>query len=191
VDVTAEGAHSIWERKDGRFLQLARVNDVTVLDAAHQHSGVARTVIEDALFETGRPVLVVPRAKVSLLPRHIAIAWDGSARASRAVKDAMPFLTAAQRVSVITVTGEKDLSRMAPGADLATYLFRHGIDCRLETLATVHGDVGRALRGFVANEGAELLVMGAFVHARLRQAILGGVTRSLLDECPVPLMLAH
>jgi nucleotide-binding universal stress UspA family protein len=191
LDVTAETAHSARERKDTRLLQLGRVNDVTVLDAAHGHGSAARINIEDALFETGRPVLVIPPAKTQLLPRHVAVAWDGSSRAARAVKDALPFLSAAQRVSVVTVTGEKDLSRMAPGADLATYLIRHRIDCRFETLAAVRGDVGRTLRNFITEEAVEMLVMGAFVHTRLREAILGGVTRSLLDRSPVPLMLSH
>lgn len=80
---------------------------------------------------------------------------------------------------------------MAPGADLATYLARHGVDCKLATLATKAGDVAERLRLFVAEEDMEMVVMGAFVHSRSREEILGGVTQSLLDQPPVSLFLAH
>jgi nucleotide-binding universal stress UspA family protein len=81
---------------------------------------------------------------------------------------------------------------MAPGADLATYLTRHGIEaCKLATLTARRADVGARLRLFVREEEIDMIVMGAFVHSRFRQAVLGGVTRSMLDETPVPLFMSH
>jgi nucleotide-binding universal stress UspA family protein len=121
----------------------------------------------------------------------VAIAWDGSAASARAVKDALPLLSGAETVVAVTVEGEKDLSGMAPGAELAAYLACHGVDCKLATLVANYRDVGERLRLFVAEEAIEMIVMGAFVHSRLRQTLLGGVTQSLLDRPPVPLFLAH
>lgn len=144
------------------------------------------------LFDSGRPVIVVPRKGGKIPPRRIAIAWDGSARAARATSDAMPFQAGADAVIAVTVTGEKDLSRMAPGADVAMYLAKHGVvDCKLATLAAAQGDVAARLRLFVLEENIDMIVMGAFVHTRFREALLGGVTRSLLDDATVPLFLAH
>lgn len=81
---------------------------------------------------------------------------------------------------------------MAPGADLDIYLARHGVkDPKLATLTAKYADVAARLRLFVAEEDIDMIVMGAFVHSRLREAVLGGVTRSMLDDCPVPLFLAH
>jgi nucleotide-binding universal stress UspA family protein len=192
--ITCVSDHTIspLEPRTARLTRLARVNDITVLDAAEAQDGAQRTAIEDVLFEGGRPLLVVPRAGGTSAPRRIAIAWDGSARSARAVADAMPFLKQAGSVFVVTVTGEKDLSRMAPGADLAGYLLHHGVyEPRLEMLSAVQGDAAARLRKFAADENIDMLVMGAFVHSRFRQAILGGVTRSLLDEVPVTLFMAH
>jgi nucleotide-binding universal stress UspA family protein len=192
VNLVAEHANALFEPRDARFVQLARVHDVVILDAADAADSAGRRVIEDMLFDSGRPVVVISRFAGNVTPRRIAIAWDGSARAARAVKDALPFLIGADLVVAVTITGEKDLSRMAPGADLASYLARHGItNCKLATLAGAGGDVAARLRLFVAEEDVEMIVMGAFVHSRFREAVLGGVTRSMLDDTPVPLFLSH
>jgi nucleotide-binding universal stress UspA family protein len=174
-----------------RFAQLARVHDVAVLDSARAGTQ-GREAIEDALFDSGRPVLVVPAHGGKPMPRRIAIAWDGSARAARAVSDAIMFLGSAELALAVTVSGEKDLSRMAPGADLASWLAGHGVTgCKLATLAARRADVAARLRLFVAEEEIDMIVMGAFVHTRFREAVLGGVTRSLLDDAPVPLFMSH
>jgi len=191
LNVVAEHASSPFDSRSGRFVQLARVHDLAILDAAEISDPSQRTVIEDVLFDSGCPLLLVPRDGGAVRPERIAIAWDGSARSARAVKDALPVLVRAETVMAVTVEGEKDLSRMAPGADLAIFLARHGIECKLATLVAEAGDVAERLRSFLASEGMEMIVMGAFVHSRFRQAILGGVTRSLLERPPVPLFLAH
>ena len=188
VDLVAQ--HSPSDART-RFAQLARVHDVTVLDTA-KSSSPGRAAIEDALFDSGRPVLVIPPQGGKPAPRRIAIAWDGSARVARAVNDALMFLRSAELVVAVTISGEKDLSRMAPIADLDIYLVKHGVeDPKLATLTAKRADVAARLRLFVAEEDIEMIVMGAFVHSRFREAVLGGVTRSMLDDAPVPLFLAH
>ena len=192
VACMSEHTMSPLEARSGRFVRLARVNDLGVLDAAEEQDYAQKNVIEDALFDGGRPLLVVPRTGGNAAPKRVAVAWDGSSRAARAVSGALPFLRKASKVFILTVTGEKDLSRMALGADLATYLIHHDIpDPRCEVLSAIDGDAAARIRKFVADEAIDLLVMGAFVHSRFRQDLLGGVTRSLLDDLPTTLFMAH
>ena len=192
VKLVTECATSPFEHGDARFVQLARLHDLTILDAAGLGDVAGRTAVEDVLFDSGRPLIIVPAHGRSLAPRRVAIAWDGSARAARAVKDALPLLKAAELVVAVTIAGEKDLSRMAPCADLATYLTRHGIEgCKLAAPTARRADVAAPLRLFVTEEAIDMIVMGAFVHSRFRQAVLGGVTRSMLDETTVPLFMSH
>ncbi len=191
VDFVAEHPHSPFETGSYRFVHIARVNDITVLDAVDAADAALREAAEDVLFDSGRPVLLVPPHGGAASPQRIVVAWDGSARCARAVRDALPLLAAASMVVAVTVTGEKDLSRMTPGSDLATYLALHCIDCKLATLVAERRDVAERLRLFVAEEEIDTIVMGAFVHSRFRQAILGGVTSSLLDQPPVQLFMAH
>lgn len=191
LDVIVEHPNSPFESRSSRFVQLARVHDLTLLDAADASDTSRRDAIEDVLFDSGHALLLVPSHGGMVRPSRIAIAWEGSARSARAVKDALPFLGMADTVVAVTIEGEKDLTRMAPGADLAIWLARHGVECKLATLTAQTRDVAERLRLFVAEENMEMIVMGAFVHSRFRQAILGGVTQSLLDRPPVPLFMAH
>ncbi|WP_157016081.1 universal stress protein [Mesorhizobium xinjiangense] len=191
IECLTEMTTSPFQSRTERFVQLARVNDLTLLDAL-SGDPARRGAIEDALFDSGRPIVILPPSSNSALPRRVAIAWDGSSRSARAVDGGLVFLTGADAVFIVTVTGEKDLTRMAPGADLAGYLARHGVaDPQLATLAVTKGDVGGRLRKFIADEEIDLMVMGAFAHARFRQAVLGGVTWSFLDDTPLPLLMAH
>lgn len=174
-----------------RFNQHTRLHDITVLDAGDDLLGNNRHAIEEALFNSGRPVIVVPKSGGNPEPQRIAIAWDGSARSARAVGDALPLLRNAGRVTIIMVGAEKDLSRIASANGPTTYLERHGVKSERVTLEAVRGDVAEALREYVRGSDAELIVMGAYVHSRFRQAVLGGVTHSLLEDSPVPLLLAY
>lgn len=179
------------ERPGASFLHLARVHDLTILDAGNKTERVVQNAIEDALFDSGSPVLLIPASYKPVLPRCIVIAWDGSTRSARAVKDALPLLGMAETVVAVTVTGDRKLSKTAPGAHLVSYLACHGIDCRFVTLEGREGDAADHLRQFVAGQSADLLVMGAFVHSRWREAVVGGVTRAFLDDCSLPLFMAH
>lgn len=174
-----------------RFNRQTRLQDVTVLDAGDDLLGSNRYVIEEALFNSGHPVIVVPGAGGNPEPQRIAIAWDGSARSARAVSDALPLLRSAQAVSVVVIGGEKDLSRAASGAELLAYLERHGVRGEVVQLTAENGDVAKTLRRHISDNAIELIVMGAFVHSRFRQAVLGGVTRSLLQDTPAPLFMAY
>lgn len=176
-----------------RFLAHARVHDLAILDAEANALDIDRGLIEAALFESGRPLLIVPPAGHAAFDgRRILIGWDGSAGAARAVADALPLLRAAEAVEILCVVGEKDLSNTLPGADLAAHLARHG--ARVSVTTTPEGknrDVDDIIRDTALALGCGLIVCGAYKRSRLSEWVLGGVTAALLRSCPLPLLMAR
>lgn len=175
-----------------RFLDHARVHDLSILDAERATVDMDRGLIESALFESGRPVIIVPPGRPSFSANRIVIAWDGSASATRATADALPFLRAAEAVEILSIVGEKDLSTSVPGADLAPHLSRHGVNVSVRTIPVLEkGNVADTIQHAAAEFRAGLLVSGAYRHSRLRQWLLGGVTQSLLKNGHMPLLMCH
>ena len=174
----------------GRLTARARLSDLTILDAEAREVDLDRDLIDGVLFGSGRPLLVVPAGCDVFSARRIVVAWDGSAQAARAANDALPFLRAAEAVEIVSVVGEKDLSTTVAGAEFAPHLARHGVTVSV-TNVPVEGDAAQTLRRQVGLVGAEMLVMGAYRHSRLKEWFLGGVTHALLTRPPVPLFLAH
>ncbi len=179
----------------GMALQ-ARYADLTVIgqfDPSESVPGLMSNFPEHVILHSGRPVLVVPYAgSFSGKFRKAVIAWDGGMAASRAISGALPLLAAADAVDILVFNPEQDGEAHGeqPGADLALFLARHGVK------ATVHAhrsdiDTGNALLSAAADLGAELLVMGAYGHARFREVVLGGVTRTVLATMTVPVLMAH
>ena len=123
--------------------------------------------------------------------RRIIVAWDGSGRAARAAADALPFLRAAEAVEVVAVTGEKDLPASVTGADIAPHLTRHGVNVTVQSLPALNCDVAETLRNHATLTRSDMIVMGGYVHSRLREMVFGGVTQSLLKQSPVPLLLSY
>jgi nucleotide-binding universal stress UspA family protein len=191
VTCTAEGLSLSYPDLIESFAQQARLNDLAVLDAEPLALTADRGLIEAALMRTGRPLIVVPPKCETSRADRILVAWDGSAKAARAVNDALPFLQAARSVEIVSVEGEKDLSDTVRGAEIAPHLARHGVKVTVNVLEAANGDAAEALRRHAAYSQADMLVAGAFVHSRLHQAVLGGVTGSLLKNCPVPLFLSY
>jgi nucleotide-binding universal stress UspA family protein len=177
----------------GEMLALtARRYDLTVVrQSAPDEDGGSQVLAEAALFNSGRPVLIVPYAydKPFKLDR-VCVAWDGGARAARALSDAMPFLTRAKQVEIITVTPDtKDIE--VPGAGIARHLARHGVDVALKNLIADKTSIAAKILSNATSEGADLLVMGGYGHSRLRQFVLGGVTRDILASTNVPTLMSH
>lgn len=172
------------------FTSVARAHDLTILDAEPIALAVDRGLIEAILTASGRPLIVVPQGREAFAGDRIIVAWDGSAKAARAVNDALPFLRAATQVEVISVTGEKDLAHTLPGAEIAPHLTRHGVTVNVLALPAMEGDVAETLRNHAHMTRADMIVMGAYVHSRLREMMLGGTTQSLLKNTPAPLFLS-
>lgn len=178
-----EGRHAAMVAQRGRLADLvvaARQADSNDVDEI--------LTLESVLFESGRPVLVVPPGHVRHEFGAVAIAWDGSLEASRAVHGAMPFLEAAERVVIFTV--EEAGKAPASSEALASALARHGVEA---TAKAIEGDgaISVALLGAAADEGCGMLVMGGYGHSRLRELVLGGVTRDVLAASALPVLLAH
>ena len=171
--------------------RLAHLQDVVVMDAKSDALREYQEIIEGMLFQSDRPVILVPKDWAPAVPRKILIAWDGTIEATRAVRGALPILQSAEEVRLVVVKGEKDLADAQLGERLAFFLGRHDIEVVEETVTAHEGDVASALRAHAAKCGSDMIVMGAYAHSRFRQAVLGGVTRSLLADCSVPLFLRH
>ena len=168
----------------------ARAYDLTILPKSAR-SGTA-FIAESLVFDSGRPVLLLPEygGRPHLFDA-VAIGWDGSRPAARALADAMPICARAGTVQLVRISGDK---AFGPGADLADarrHLATHGIDAQVVEAAAQGLDAGSALLRHCASAGADLLVMGAYGHSRFREFVLGGATRSVLADAELPVLLSH
>ena len=177
----------------GIFAQIARRFDLSIVGQPEPDKPeLDRLVVEAALFDAGRPVLVVPyiqRAGLEL--NQLMLCWDGSRSAARAAADAMPFIQRAKAVEVVIVASEPAKSDELPGADMAHHLARHGAQVELKRIVTSETDVASTILSHAADNSADFLVMGGYGHSRLREFILGGVTRGILASMTVPTLLSH
>jgi nucleotide-binding universal stress UspA family protein len=169
---------------------LARRHDLTIMDAPEDGLAFGQSLFEELVFQSGRPVLVAPSGCKRFKADRIVVAWDGSARASRALHDAMPFLVGAARVELVSVINEKDLAGSVAGAEIAPHLARHGVKVDVVSVA-MKDNAGHAIEEHAETIGADLIVSGAYVHSRWRQLILGGVTNSLLRGAKRPILMSY
>ncbi len=173
----------------------ARYADLTLIGPSLlANERLRESVVEGALFHSGKPVLLVPRStRPTLQPKRAAIAWDGRVEAVRAVREALPLLGRAEEVRLVLVDpqADSDSHGVEPGADLAAYLARHDVRVTVDRLPGMGRSVAEVIRGHAVDMAADLLVMGAYGHSRLRERIFGGVTRSMLAEPPVPILMAR
>lgn len=178
-----------------RFARHARHVDLSIVGQPPANDGVDETMLVEAAFlETGRPALLVPWIGArEVPPRRILVAWDGGREAARAIGDALPFLRRADEVSLVVVDPAALAGRIGeePGADMARHLARHDVKVSVRAVAAGGLPVGDVLLGEAADWTADLLVMGGFGHSRLRELVLGGVTRHLIEHMTVPVLLAH
>ena len=144
--------------------------------------------LEAALFETGGPVLMVPGAVSEDFGDAVAVAWDGTMEAARAARAALPLLERAG--SVFVLTADMDKARAKP-SQLAGYLAQRGIEAKTWAFRPEGGSMGDALLAEAREAGADMLVMGAYGHSRLRELVLGGVTRSVTAKAEIPVLMAH
>lgn len=168
---------------------FGRVSDLIVMTRRHPADTMAARCLDSALFGSGRPALLVPNAPFGDMLSHVMIAWNGSLEASHAVFAAMPLLRAAQWVSTFySPEGEPEKQ---PGAELVEALSWYGIRVHEERPSKAAGSVGADLLKTAHRVEATMIVMGAYTHSRLRQAFLGGVTRRVLQEAPIPVLMCH
>jgi len=148
-------------------------------------------VIEALLFQAGVPTLLVPFAGVrQFVPDKALVAWNGSPAAGRAVRAAMPLLAMTKEV-LVAIVDEGRPPPGEPGADIGAYLARHNLEVTVRSAAGAANGVGQALLSLAAEEEADWMVMGAYGHSRIREFLLGGVTRHVLGNATIPVLMSH
>ncbi|HZP79342.1 MAG TPA: universal stress protein [Pseudolabrys sp.] len=175
------------------FGGMARRFDLVVVGQPEPEKPVPEDIlVEGALFGGGRPVIIVPFIqKGGLKLDHVLVCWDGSRTAARALADAMPLLHKATEVEVLIVANERGKSDELPGADIAQHLARHGVKVDVKRISAGDVDVANIVLSHAADAGADFIVMGGYGHSRLREFVLGGVTRGILQSMTVPTLMSH
>lgn len=172
------------------LVDYARLRDLTIVPVPESYD---QWYAETVIFGSGRPTLILPqtpRARPFELGT-VVVAWDFSRAAARSVSDALPLLERAKKVRVVTVSNEKALDTKHSAEELAKNLARHGIDVVLDRVDADGRQIGEVLEAYALSQKADVLVMGAYGHARWREFILGGATKSLLSRPPLPILLSH
>jgi nucleotide-binding universal stress UspA family protein len=173
---------------------LARRFDLSVLMQSEPDGVDNDDMIEAALFESGRPLIMVPYIqKDGLKLDHVVCCWDGSRAAARAINDALPLLVKAKAVDLLIVLNEKTSSapNVIRGAEIANHLARHDVKVEITTIPAADIDVTSAILSYVADCSGTLIVMGGYGHTKLREFILGGATRDVLKSMTVPVFVSH
>ena len=169
----------------------ARYADLVIVGQAKASDG---GLAESLVLNAGRPVLVVPRNyDRQAVGERIMVAWNARREATRALTDALPMLQRAKQVDIVTVNAEPKSEGHGdlPGADIALYLARHGVNANVLATSAPGVDVGEWLLSRAADLGADVIVMGAYGHSRLRELVLGGATRTILEAMTVPVLMSH
>lgn len=187
-----------WVSQEGQpntFLaRTSRYYDLLLLGQFSEPNDVNRPVrAEDLVLSSGTPMIIVPTGyKVRPFQEYAVVAWDGSRPAARALTDAMQILETKKRLDVVTVgsgNGHPPSAETAP--DIITHLKRHGIDARRILLTASREGIGPTILEYCAKNDPDVLVVGAYSHARLRQDLFGGVTRHILHNMTIPILMAH
>jgi nucleotide-binding universal stress UspA family protein len=173
--------------------RLGRRFDMVVVGQPERERSVPDEVIDEGvLFESGRPVIFVPFIQKNGVKLDRAmVCWDGSRAAARAIADGLPLLRKAKQVEVVMVANGRSKKDEVPGADLGQHLARHGLQVEVKRITSPDIDVASTILSYAADISADFLVMGGYGHSRLREFVLGGVTRGLLESMTVPVLMSH
>ena len=176
-----------------RLGRLARRFDLVVVGQADREKSAPDEVVDEgALFDSGRPVIFVPFIqKAGLKLDRVMVCWDGSRAATRAVADSLPFLRKAKQVEIVMVASGRSKSDEIPGADLGQHLARHGLKVEVKRITSPDIDVPSTILSYAADSSADMIVMGGYGHSRLREFVLGGATRGILETMTVPVLMSH
>ena len=175
------------------FVEYARLRDLTIVPVP-EGDRIDQWYAESVIFGSGRPTIILSHTRTRAAPfalNTVIMAWDFSRPAARAVADAMPLLKQAKRVRILTVSNEKAIDTRRSGAELAKHLARHGVDAVLDEVDAKDRGIGEVFEAHATYRNADLLVMGAYGHSRIREFILGGATKSMLSRPPLPIFMSH
>jgi nucleotide-binding universal stress UspA family protein len=189
------GPTASWREEDGRQNAVVgmtgRVYDLILVEQPEKLASIAEATLEDALFESGRPVMMVPKVLGPHLGETIAIAWNGSTETALTVAVSMPFLKQARQVVVVAV-GPQHMPEPGPtGEELAGSLEGHGLNVSLRTAFGRQRAMGESFLKEAMAAGADLLLKGAYTQSRIRQMIFGGATRHIIMDAKIPVIMAR
>src|ERR1700730_13697797 len=189
------GPSASWREEDGRqnavVGMIGRVYDLILVEQPEKLASIAEATLEDALFESGRPVLMVPKRSLPTLGEVVAIAWNGSTETALTVALGMPFLEKAKEVVIVAV-GPQHMPEPGPtGDELARTLEWHGVPVSLRTAFARQEPHGESFLKEAMAAGADLLLKGAYTQSRIRQMIFGGGTRHFIMEAKIPVLMAR
>ena len=176
-----------------KFARIARRFDLAIVGQAQPETSTLEEIIgETTLFESGRPVILVPYIqKEAFKLDNVMVCWDGSRPAARAIGDAMPLLVKAGGVEIVIVTKERGKQDEIEGVDMGQHLARHGVKVEVHRIPGGDIDVADALLSHAADSGTDFIVMGGYGHSRFREFVLGGVTHSIFRSMTVPVLMSH
>jgi nucleotide-binding universal stress UspA family protein len=176
-----------------KFARMARRFDLAIVGQARPETSTLEEIIgETTLFESGRPVILVPYIqKGPFKLDNVMVCWDGSRPAARAIGDAMPLLVKAGGVEIVIVTNERGKQDEIEGADMGQHLARHDVKVDVHRIPGGDIDVADALLSHAADSGTDFIVMGGYGHSRFREFVLGGVTHSIFRSMTVPVLMSH
>jgi nucleotide-binding universal stress UspA family protein len=176
-----------------RLGRLARRFDLAIVGQPEREKSAPDEVVDEGvLFESGRPVIFVPYIQKAVLKLdRVMVCWDGSRAATRAIADSLPFLRKAKKVEIVMVAGKAGKEDEIPGVDLGQHLARHGLEVDVKRITAPDIDVSSTILSYAADTNADMIVMGGYGHSRLREFILGGATRSILETMTVPALMSH
>jgi len=188
--------HLLADGDSAALIELAKSVDLTIAGQRppnSQSNGASRFRPEDIVVAAGRPVLIVPYAGAfETVGKRILIAWDGTREATRALHDALPLFTDPEATVVFVGSHERDLEQQRPALDrVVHHLHHHGVAARPEETLRGGLAVSDILLSRAADLGADLIVSGGYHHSQLREALLGGVSRELLEHMTVPVLMSH
>ena len=171
-----------------------RYSDLIVVGQSDPKTDGATELPDDLVLMAGRPILVVPYAgRFPKVGERVVVAWNATREAARAVSDSLPILQRAQQVTVLAINPQGGIQGHGdvPGADIALHLARHGVKAEAAHVFAEDVDAGNMLLSRVSDASADLIVMGAYGHSRLRESILGGVSNFVLRHMTVPVLMSH
>jgi nucleotide-binding universal stress UspA family protein len=179
---------SVTGREEDIVAQQARLADLTIVPHPESGEDVSSSdALHAVLFDSGRPVLIAPHTAPQSIGTRVCLAWNGTAESASSVLAAMPWMQRAEAVRILSAEGYQ---RRGPGApDLVAYLALHDVHADIVMFRSVNGSVGAGLLAAAHEFECDLLSMGAYSHSRLRQLILGGVTRHVLENADLPVMM--
>jgi len=197
--IASKGLSSEWRVADGIVDEVvtaqARCADLVIVGQAEPDGSVTSTpaeLAEDVALASERPLLIVPHIGFSKPPgKTVMLCWNGSREAARAATGALPLLKAANKVIVLVIDPRRAADHEEPGADVAAWLARHGVNVTVQRDSAANSDVGGVILSRGADHDVDLIVMGIYGHSRIREMVLGGASRTLLATMTVPLLVAH